>query len=122
MSPPVPTSENRLVQAMHAGSPGARLGAKCPEARRIGRPVRHRSVTADELAVRFTEHGIPPEFAVMLAALDVDISGGSEDRVTGTVERVTGRPARSFRMFVEMELPGRSALTGKSAVSWENPG
>ena len=91
-------------------------------ARRIGRLVRHRSVTADELAVRFTEHGIPPEFAAMLAALDVDISGGSEDRVTGTVERVTGRPARSFRMFAERELPGRSALTGESAVSWESPG
>lgn len=34
------------------------------------------------------------------------------NRVTGTVERVTGRPARSFRMFAEteMELPRRSAF------------
>jgi hypothetical protein len=47
----------------------------------------------------------------MLAALDEDVSGGSEDRVTGTVERVTGRPARSFRMFAEMELPRGSALS-----------
>lgn len=75
-------------------------------ARQIGRPIRHRSITVDELAVRLTEHGIPPEFAAVLAALDEDISGGSEDRVTDTVERVTGRPARSFRMFAETEMPG----------------
>lgn len=40
----------------------------------------------------------------MLAAMDDDIREGSEDRVTGTVERVTGRPARDFRTFANEEL------------------
>ncbi|MFI7618225.1 ergot alkaloid biosynthesis protein [Nonomuraea terrae] len=72
--------------------------------RHTGRPVRHRSVTVDELARHFTRHGIPASFAAMLAALDTDIGGGSEDRVTDTVERVTSRPPRSFREFAEREV------------------
>ena len=43
---------------------------------------------------------LPKEFAAILAALDEDIRGGAEDRVTTTVEDVTGTPARSFRDFV----------------------
>ncbi|MEV0387578.1 ergot alkaloid biosynthesis protein [Nonomuraea sp. NPDC050643] len=72
--------------------------------RRTGRPLRHRAVTADELARHFAAHGLPPDFAATLAALDTGIGGGSEDRVTGTVERVTGRPARTFREFCAREL------------------
>ncbi|MFS8102247.1 hypothetical protein LFM09_34495 [Lentzea alba] len=44
--------------------------------------------------------GLPGEFAAILAGLDEDIRGGSEDRVTTTVFDVTGRPARSFREFL----------------------
>jgi uncharacterized protein YbjT (DUF2867 family) len=73
-------------------------------AKRIGRPVRHRAVTVAELARRITDYGIPADFAALLAALDEDIGNGSEDRVTGTVERVTGRPARSFQAFAEREI------------------
>jgi uncharacterized protein YbjT (DUF2867 family) len=73
-------------------------------AERTGSPVRHRTVTADELAQHLIAHGVPADFAAVLAALDTDIRGGSEDRVTDTVERVTGRPARSFREFVETEI------------------
>jgi uncharacterized protein YbjT (DUF2867 family) len=73
-------------------------------ARRLGTPVRHRAVTADELALRLTGHGIPAAYAAVLAALDTDIAAGSEDRVTDTVERVTGRPARGFREFAEEEI------------------
>jgi hypothetical protein len=36
----------------------------------------------------------------MLAGLDEAISEGAEDRVTTTVEDVTGRKPRSFREFV----------------------
>jgi uncharacterized protein YbjT (DUF2867 family) len=72
--------------------------------RHTGGPVRHRSVTVDELARHFTRHGIPSAFAAFLAGLDTDIGGGSEDRVTDTVERVTGRPPRSFRKFAEREI------------------
>ncbi|XVS63392.1 NAD(P)H-binding protein [Actinosynnema sp. CA-299493] len=73
-------------------------------ARQLGRPVRHRAVTAGELAERFVRHGMPAAYAAVLAALDTDIAAGAEDRVTDTVERVTGRPPRGFREFAEAEV------------------
>lgn len=68
-----------------------------------GRPVTHRAVDAAELLARLSA-AYPPEFAAVLTALDVAIAGGAEDRVTDTVARVTGRPARDFRTFVSREL------------------
>ncbi|WP_250003736.1 ergot alkaloid biosynthesis protein [Actinoplanes sp. M2I2] len=65
-----------------------------------GRPVRHRAVTAGELATRLTAAGLPADFAPFLAGLDVAIAGGAEDRTTDTVERVTGRPPRSLTDFL----------------------
>ncbi|MET0190119.1 MAG: NAD(P)H-binding protein [Pseudonocardia sediminis] len=62
-----------------------------------GSPVRHRAVTAEEQTARFAASGIPDDFAALLAALDVAIAGGSEDRVTDTVARVTGRAPRTLR-------------------------
>ncbi|MCG8925268.1 NmrA family NAD(P)-binding protein [Lentzea sp. CC55] len=64
-----------------------------------GQPVRHRSVSTEELTERLSSW-LPAEFAALLAGLDEDIRGGAEDRVTTTVEDVTGRPARSFRDFI----------------------
>lgn len=64
-----------------------------------GKPVRHRSVSTEEMTERIASV-LPKKFAAILAALDEDIRGGAEDRVTTTVEDVTGRPARSFRDFV----------------------
>lgn len=68
------------------------------------RTVRHRSVSAEEATQRIAAHGVPAEFAKMLAAMDVAISEGDEDRVTDTVERVTGRPARRFSEFAAKEI------------------
>jgi uncharacterized protein YbjT (DUF2867 family) len=65
-----------------------------------GLPVRHRAVPAAELAARLTVAGIPADFASLLAGLDVAIAGGAEDRITATVERVTGRPARALTDFL----------------------
>lgn len=61
-----------------------------------GREVTHRAVSADRLAERLTERGLPAEFARVLAALDDAVRGGAEDRVTDTVARLTGRAPRSF--------------------------
>jgi uncharacterized protein YbjT (DUF2867 family) len=72
--------------------------------RQTGHRVVHRSVPADEAAQRIAAHGIPDEFAKALAAMDVTISGGAEDRVNDTVERVTGRPARNFGAFATKEF------------------
>ncbi|HEX6340668.1 NmrA family NAD(P)-binding protein [Umezawaea sp.] len=70
-----------------------------------GTPVRHRSLSTEELTRHLAASGLPAEFAAFLAALDEDVRGGSEDRVTDAVDRVTGRPARAFREFVEAEVP-----------------
>ncbi|HWC78367.1 MAG TPA: NAD(P)H-binding protein [Pseudonocardiaceae bacterium] len=66
------------------------------------RPVRHRAVDPTELVARLS--GIPMEFAEILAALDASIAAGAEDRVTDTVPRLTGSPARSFRAFADKEM------------------
>ncbi|MEO6082788.1 MAG: NmrA family NAD(P)-binding protein [Umezawaea sp.] len=70
-----------------------------------GTPVRYRPLSTGDFTRHLAASGLPVEFAAFLAALDEDVRGGSEDRVTDTVERVTGRPARSFREFVEAEIP-----------------
>ncbi|AXB43744.1 NmrA family NAD(P)-binding protein [Amycolatopsis albispora] len=64
-----------------------------------GKPVRHRPVTTGEFAALLTATGLPSEFADVLAALDEQIRHGAEDRVTTTVDEVTGRPARTFAEF-----------------------
>lgn len=80
--------------------------------RQIGRAVHHRSVAADEAARRIEAHGIPAEFAKVLAAMDIDIRDGAEDRVTCTVEDLTGRPARSFSTFAAKEFAQARAVQG----------
>ncbi|MEU0255342.1 NAD(P)H-binding protein [Streptomyces sp. NPDC006184] len=68
-----------------------------------GRPVVHRRLSYDEMRDRLTAL-MPPEFATMLAGMDRAIAEGAEDRVTDTVQRVTGRPPRTFRAFLEEEM------------------
>ncbi|MFF4754680.1 NAD(P)H-binding protein [Streptomyces sp. NPDC002514] len=67
-----------------------------------GRPVVHRRLSHDQLRDRLAGH-VPTDFAVLLAGMDLAIAEGSEDRVTDTVRRVTGRPARTFRAHLEQE-------------------
>ncbi|GAA0315880.1 NAD(P)H-binding protein [Streptomyces polychromogenes] len=71
-----------------------------------GRPVRHRPLSYEEMRERLARL-MPAEFAAMLAGMDRAIAEGAEDRVTDTVERLTGRPARGFRALAERELAGR---------------
>ncbi|AEW99615.1 NmrA family NAD(P)-binding protein [Streptantibioticus cattleyicolor] len=65
-----------------------------------GRPVVHHQLTYEQMRDHLTAH-VPAEFAAMLAGLDRAIAQGSEDRVTDTVQRLTGRPARTFRALLE---------------------
>ncbi|MEK8145737.1 ergot alkaloid biosynthesis protein [Streptomyces sp. M10(2022)] len=69
-----------------------------------GSPVSHRRLTHEQMRDRLTAEGIPAPFAVMLADMDRAIADGVEDRITDTVERVTGSPARSFRAYAESVL------------------
>jgi len=65
-----------------------------------GRLVVHRSLSYEQMRDRLAAE-IPEEFAAMLAGMDRAIAEGSEDRVTDTVQRLIGRPARTFRAFLE---------------------
>lgn len=62
-----------------------------------GVPVEVDHVTPEELTALLSAAGIPSEFAAVLAALDVAISQGAEDRVTDVVETVTGQAPGPMR-------------------------
>lgn len=74
-------------------------------ARVMDRPMRHVNVDDDEARRRLVASGMPERYAQLLVALDVEIRNGAEDRVTDTVERITGRPPRSFEAFAREHLP-----------------
>ncbi|NDL55698.1 NAD(P)H-binding protein [Phytoactinopolyspora mesophila] len=68
-----------------------------------GQPVAHHHLTYDQFRDRLTAQ-VSPEFAAMLAGLDRAIAEGAEDRTTDAVQRLTGRPPRSFREVAEREM------------------
>ncbi|MFI0482214.1 NmrA family NAD(P)-binding protein [Actinomadura sp. 9N215] len=77
-----------------------------------GRTVVHRRLTYDQLHDRLAAQ-VPPEYAAMLAGMNRAIAEGAEDRVTGTVQRITGRPPRSFRAHLDEETRSFSGLKGR---------
>ncbi len=78
-------------------------------AARRGHPIRHRSVSAQEYTDHLVGAGVPAAYAPFLASLDGPISRGSEDRVTDTIQRLTGRPPGTLREFVAAHTGERSA-------------
>lgn len=80
--------------------------------RALGHPVRHDSVTVDELADRFTTLGIPEAYATFLASLDEAIARGAEANVTDAVQRLTGRAPMAFAEFAE-ESAGKTRGAGE---------
>ncbi|GAA2371497.1 NAD(P)H-binding protein [Streptomyces cuspidosporus] len=68
-----------------------------------GRPVAHRRLSYEQIRDRLTTQ-VPVEFAAMLAGMDRAIAEGAEDRITDTVQRLTGRPPHTFRALVEREM------------------
>ncbi|WP_129669630.1 NAD(P)H-binding protein [Phytoactinopolyspora endophytica] len=68
-----------------------------------GRPVVHHHLAYEQVRDRLTAL-VPVEFAAMLAGMDRAIAEGAENRITDAVERVTGRPPRSFRLVAAREL------------------
>ena len=69
----------------------------------VGRDVRHIDLTADALAERYQRHGLDADYANMLAAMDLPISRGSEDRVTDGVRWATGTPPTGLDEFIRRE-------------------
>ncbi len=68
-----------------------------------GRPVVHRRLSYEQMRDRLTAE-VPVEFAAILAGMDRAIAEGAEDRITDTVQRLTGRPPHTFRALVEREM------------------
>ncbi|MET7684261.1 NAD(P)H-binding protein [Streptomyces sp. NPDC005423] len=68
-----------------------------------GRPVVHRRLSYEQMRDRLTTE-VPVEFAAILAGMDRAIAEGAEDRITDTVQRLTGRPPRTFRALLEREM------------------
>lgn len=65
-----------------------------------GRMIKHVNISTEELAAGLMKFGMPEDYAHFLAGLDEAIRlHGTEDQVTDTVERVTGRPPRSLHDF-----------------------
>ncbi|KPC71289.1 oxidoreductase [Streptomyces sp. NRRL WC-3753] len=68
-----------------------------------GRAVIHHRLPHERIRDRLATQ-VPVEFAAMLADLDRAIASGAEDRVTDTVQRLTGRPPRAFWALLEEEM------------------
>lgn len=73
----------------------------------LGRPVHHVSLEPAALIARFVAQGLPASYAETLTDLDRAIEAGAEEATTDGVERVTGRPPASFRVFAR-----------RAAASW----
>ncbi|GAB2486738.1 NmrA family NAD(P)-binding protein [Nocardiopsis aegyptia] len=67
-----------------------------------GRPVVHTRVSHQAMCDRLARQ-VPPEFAALLAGMDLAIAEGAEDRTTDTVRRLTGRPPNGFRAVAARE-------------------
>lgn len=66
----------------------------------IGRPVVHNDIDPNAWINGAVEAGfVPPDYTVMLHWLTGTIISGDGARPNGDVEKVTGRPATSFREF-----------------------
>src|SRR5690606_8771626 len=69
-----------------------------------GRPAVHHRLTYEEMCDHLIRAaGTPPEFAALLARLDLAIADGAEDRRTDTVRRMTGREPNDFRTAAARE-------------------
>jgi uncharacterized protein YbjT (DUF2867 family) len=77
-----------------------------------GRPVRHCRLSTEELTARYAGFGMPQHYAAMLANLDDAIADGAEDRTTGEVQQIIGRPANKLANFLAAH---RATLSGAQA-------
>ena len=76
----------------------------------VGFTVTHRPVSPEELAARHMAAGLGEAHAKGLAAMDVAIAGGAEDRTTPDLRRLIGRPPIAFSTFVAGNV---AAWTGR---------
>jgi uncharacterized protein YbjT (DUF2867 family) len=70
-----------------------------------GRDMRFTPVPVDAYLAAAKADGLPDDIAWLINELFVNVLDGRNESVTHTVERVLGRPARSFRDYVEGMAP-----------------
>lgn len=78
--------------------------------RASSRDIQHQRLTEQGMTQQFVTFGVPDQFASGLAAMDVAIATGVEDRTTDNVSKVIGRAAGSFLDFAI-----------RNAGVWERP-
>lgn len=70
----------------------------------LNRTVDVADVSPDQLVDYLASAGVPREFAQVLASLDESIALGTEDRLTDTVEQLTGRKPKDMRAYLTQDL------------------
>jgi uncharacterized protein YbjT (DUF2867 family) len=65
----------------------------------IGQTIEHVDLDRDAWIAGVIANGIPPEYGVVLRQLTETIASGNGARPNDSVERITGKPARTFRDF-----------------------
>lgn len=67
------------------------------------KPVRHCRLSVEDLAARHAANGLPPDYAALLAGMDLPIVDGAENRTTEGVAQATGQPPGSLAAFLSRE-------------------
>lgn len=65
----------------------------------VGRDISYANLSLEEFRSSLRDAGRPEYFADGLTTLYGQLADGAQSRVTGTIEALTGRPARSFAQF-----------------------
>jgi uncharacterized protein YbjT (DUF2867 family) len=69
-----------------------------------GRIITRRNADPAALVAYYEAVGVPTAAARFLPVMDSVIASGAEDLTTGSVERITGEPPRSYRDFALAEF------------------
>ena len=67
----------------------------------LGRPVDFMPVPVDAYLANAKAEGLPDDIAWLLNELFVNVLDGRNESTTSTIEKILGRPAKSFRQYVE---------------------
>ncbi len=70
----------------------------------LGRTVKHARLSTASLAGRYETLGLPADYAATLASMDASIAGGSENRISNNVEKITGKTPNSFAQFAQRNV------------------
>jgi uncharacterized protein YbjT (DUF2867 family) len=69
-----------------------------------GQTIKHVDLDRDAWIAGAIANGIPPEYGPVLRQLTETIASGHGSRPNGTVEKITGRPPRTFRNFAHSNV------------------